>query len=84
MRTTVDIDDAVYRRAKAVASLRGISLKRFFAEALRRELERTEGPKPAGRRIQLPLVRSSAPASRALDGDRIAEILEEEELDASS
>jgi hypothetical protein len=84
MRTTVDIDDSLYRRAKAAASLKGTSLKRFFAEALRRELERAEAPKPAGRRVQLPLVRSSAPASRPLDGDRVAEILEEEELNVPS
>ena len=84
MRTTIEVDDALFRRAKALASLRGMSLKRFFSEALRRELERQQAPEPVRRRIELPLVRSSRPASRDLDGDRIAEILNAEELDASS
>lgn len=36
MRTTVDIPDAVFRETKALAAMRGISLKQFILEALER------------------------------------------------
>ena len=84
MRTTLDVEDTLFRRAKALASLRGVSLKRFFTEAIERELERDRSPAPARRRIALPLVRSSSPGSISLDAERIAEILDEDELNASS
>lgn len=38
MKTTVEIPDQVFRRAKARAAERGQSLKDFFTEALRRNL----------------------------------------------
>ncbi|GAB4108185.1 MAG: hypothetical protein Kow001_04060 [Acidobacteriota bacterium] len=39
MHTTLRIDDAVYRAAKAEAARRGITLTRFIEEALRLRLE---------------------------------------------
>ncbi len=39
MRTTVDLPDSLYRRAKAEAALRGIKLKDLVEEGLRRMLE---------------------------------------------
>lgn len=38
MKTTVDIPDAVFRRAKATAADRGQALREFVTEALREKL----------------------------------------------
>ena len=47
MRTTVDLPDELYRRAKAEAALRGRKLKDLVEEGLRRVLE---APEPETRR----------------------------------
>lgn len=49
MKITVELPDAVLRQAKALAASRGITLKRFFTEALveehiRRRTGRTDSP----------------------------------------
>lgn len=38
MKTTVELPDAMFRRAKAVAAGRGMTLKRFFTEAVEEKL----------------------------------------------
>ncbi len=40
MKTTLEIPDDLFRRAKATAALRGASLKEFVTEALQEHLER--------------------------------------------
>ena len=40
MKTTVDLPDATFRRAKSVAAARGMTLKRFLTEALEERLRR--------------------------------------------
>ena len=40
MKTTIDLPDATFRRAKAMAAASGITLKRFFTEALAERLRR--------------------------------------------
>ena len=50
MRTTVDLPDALYRKAKAAAGERGIKLRELFAESLERFLrDEYESPAPAFR-----------------------------------
>ncbi len=48
MKTTIELPDATFRRAKALAASRGMTLKRFFTEALEEQLRRcssdTEAP----------------------------------------
>ena len=39
MKTTIEISDTIYRQVKARASLRGITMKAFFLEALKEKLE---------------------------------------------
>lgn len=39
MKTTIEIEDVLFRRIKAVAAATGVSLKDFVTQALRRELE---------------------------------------------
>lgn len=81
MRTTIDLPDALFRKAKAAASLDGKSLKAFVTEALEAKLYGQTG-KPASR-IRFPLVRSRNPGSLRLDADTVAEALEEEDERAS-
>jgi hypothetical protein len=40
MKTTVEIPDALFRRAKATAAERGVSLKVLLTEAVREHLQR--------------------------------------------
>ncbi len=47
MRTTVDLPDPLYRKAKAAAGERGIKLRELFAESLERFLrDEYESPAP--------------------------------------
>jgi Arc/MetJ family transcription regulator len=50
MKTTVDIPDELFRRSKAMAALRGESLKEFVTLALRAHLEvqGTRASEPGG------------------------------------
>lgn len=52
MKTTIELPDSTFRRAKALAAGRGMTLKRFFTEALEEQLRRcageTEAPWMAG------------------------------------
>lgn len=83
MRTTIDIEDSIFRQAKATASLQGISLKRFFEQSLKQTLELGESTAPVRHRIRLPLVPSTAPSSLNLDAHRVATLLDEEDLSVS-
>jgi hypothetical protein len=47
MRTTVDLSDEIFRRAKAEAALSGRKLKDLIEEGLRRVLDQPEPPAPA-------------------------------------
>lgn len=52
MKTTIELPDSTFRLAKALAAGRGMTLKRFFTEALEEQLKRctseTETPWMAG------------------------------------
>lgn len=63
MRTTIDMPDTLFRKTKAVAALRGSSMKELIIHAVEREVT---NPTPAKRgRIKLPLIQS--PSGRKLD-----------------
>lgn len=53
MKTTLELPDALFRRAKAEAATRGIPLKRFVQEALERQMARAPAAEsePAWRRL---------------------------------
>jgi hypothetical protein len=38
MKTTIDLPDPLFRRAKATAAVKGVSLKRFITEAVEQRL----------------------------------------------
>ena len=40
MKTTIEIPDLTFRRAKSLASSRGITLKRFFTDAVEHQMGR--------------------------------------------
>ena len=40
MKTTVELPDVLFRQAKALAAARGVTLRRFFTEALEEQLRR--------------------------------------------
>jgi hypothetical protein len=42
MKTTVEIPDALFRKAKATAAERGVSLKVLLTDAVREHLQRSE------------------------------------------
>ena len=43
MKTTIELPEATFRQAKALAAGRGMTLKRFFTEALEEQLRRCSG-----------------------------------------
>jgi len=95
MRTTIDVPEDLLRRAKAEASLRGMSLKDWVTEAIRAALADEnalviEKPSVAYSVDQqaldddcvFPLIRGEGgPALRELTPERVHEILEREEVE---
>lgn len=50
MRTTIDLPDALFRRAKATAAVRGVSMKKLVVAAIERETQPAAPPKPTKQR----------------------------------
>lgn len=46
MKTTLEIPDAVFRRAKSVAAERGIPLREFVTEAVKEKLSGSKNARP--------------------------------------
>ena len=40
MKTTIELPDTTFRRAKALAAVHGMTLKRFFTDAVEQQLSR--------------------------------------------
>jgi hypothetical protein len=57
MRTTIDMPDALFRKTKAVAALRGSSMKELIIQAVERELANSTSVSKR-KRVKLPLVQS--------------------------
>ena len=47
MRTTIDIPDELFRRAKAEAAMRGLEFEDLVTQGLQRELASSDVPEPA-------------------------------------
>jgi hypothetical protein len=74
MRTTVDVPDPVFRKMKATAALRGLSLKAFLLSAVEHEMAK----KPSAARdyaVRVPLIPSKHPRKRALTNAEIEDLL---------
>ena len=83
MRTTVELPDKLFKLAKAFSSLQGIPLKQFITRAIEHELE-TANFKLRSTRVSLPIVRSNNPGSVTVSPERIAALLEDEDLGVST
>jgi hypothetical protein len=71
MRTTLIIDDELYRRVKARAAMEGRTVTELVEVGLRAALDSAPpGPDEPGasRRVRLPLIPASAAAPRLLGG----------------
>lgn len=53
MRTTIDLPDPLFKEAKSVAALRGVTLREIVEESLRRQLQPHAGRPPAVARGRL-------------------------------
>jgi hypothetical protein len=57
MRTTIDFPDALFRKTKATAALRGTTMKELVLKAVEREVAgKTLEAKQNGRRVKLPVM----------------------------
>ncbi len=73
MQTTLRINDTIYRRAKAKSSELGLSLTRFFEEAVEERLTRLEQQRPV-KRVSLPV---SSVSGSIMDTDELLRRIEE-------
>ena len=80
MRTTIDIPDALFREIKSKAVQRGETLKTFLLRAATAELK-AETLSVQVKKASLPIVKSKE-SSYKLSPNRIAELLQEEDLEA--
>jgi hypothetical protein len=77
MRTTLSIDDDLYRRAKAAAAMRGSSVTSLIEDALRRALD---APTTPAQVPELPIARESGgplPGIDLHDARALAAVLDE-------
>ena len=59
MRTTIDMPDGLYRKTKAVAALRGTSMKELIIHAVDHEVNHRETAESKKRRkADLPIIKS--------------------------
>ena len=74
MRTTVDLPDETFRRLKAAAAERGVTLKVVLRVAVENELRRMSPPAPE-HRLAFPLLDSEAPGTLNLTNAEIEDLL---------
>ena len=82
MRTTIEIPDGLFRKAKAQAALEGVRLRDVIERGLRLALVQ---PMPsASQRVEFPLHRSRRPGALSTDDVRCAEEQMQRDEDANS
>jgi hypothetical protein len=67
MRTTVDLPEALFRKTKATAALRGFTMKQLIVHALEKEVE-GQAVEKKGKRVTFPLIRMPKGKKLNLDG----------------
>jgi hypothetical protein len=83
MRTTIDLDDSLYKKVKVTAAMNGLSLKEFISSAVEHELE-ASGAELESRRVRLPLVPSEKPGSLIISSEDIAAAMDREDSHAAA
>ena len=73
MRTTIDLPDPLFRKLKAAASQRGISLELLVRKAV--EVELRKMPTKAARRLNFPILASKQPGTLNLMNADIEDLL---------
>jgi hypothetical protein len=56
MRTTIDMPDALFRRTKALAAARGVTLKQIIISAVEREISPAGSLRTGKQRTRLPVI----------------------------
>jgi hypothetical protein len=74
MKTTVEIPDDLFRRAKAKAALEGTTLRELMTQGLEMVLEQPRRA-PSRRRASFPLIRASGKAA-SLTNEMVAQVVE--------
>ena len=78
MKTTVDFPDAMFRQAKVLAAARGVTLRRFFTEALEAQLSRCKGDSPTGQEGPPWMAGFGALSDLSDEHRRVLDVIEEE------
>jgi hypothetical protein len=82
MRTSLDLDDDLMRRAKIAAIERGITLRELIGNALLRDLSETR-TEPPMRKLEFPLIKSKNPGSLKITLEEIKQAELEDDLKRS-
>ena len=72
MRTTIELPDELLARAKSRAALDGVSLKKFFIEAVEQKLA---PPQVKKRRLEIPVISTGGPMIPDLTPEQIEETM---------
>jgi hypothetical protein len=72
MRTTIELPDELLRKAKILAAVEGISLKKFFIDAVERKVSPPAKPK---HRREPPVIDTGGPPIPDLTSEQIEEAM---------
>jgi hypothetical protein len=75
MRTTIDLPEQIFREVKALAAMKGISLKEVFQTAIEHELAGIHKTEVVRDRVHLPLIQSKNPGTLNLTNADIEDLL---------
>ena len=81
MKTTIEVPDELFRRAKAKAAMEGLRLRDLVVRGLQLALEE---PEPTRERTVFPLIRSNRPARVTVEQVSAALVTMDEEEDAQA
>ena len=80
MHTTLDLPADLYEQAKRAATSQGVTVEQFITRALQQTLRAEPGPGAKGQHVRLPLVPSSQPGKLLLTAERVAALLNDEDV----
>ena len=78
MKTTIELPDNAFQQAKVLAASRGMTLKRFFTNALEEELRRCARARPSSEEAVPWMAGFGALADLSNENRRILSAIEEE------
>ena len=78
MKTTIELPDVMFRQAKALAAARGVTLKRFFTEALEEQLRHCTSENRTGKAEPPWMAGFGALSDLSDETRRVLSVIEEE------